>query len=161
MQRTMDQQWSLDGAMHVTLESVKDFLSAATHYNISPLALVACERLGTTLAISTESKERVQSTLHETTESSILRSLQDFLGVGNNICIILSQSAAGVNFLALAAALVSILGTSRAAETLTEMIKETTADLGLVPSTFQLKQLLDVIEPGLSRVGFEIGRAHV
>ena len=126
-----------------------------TRDEIATLALVVCERLGTTLAISTESKERVQSTLRETTKPSILRSLQENLGFRNNTCItFLSQSAAGANFLALAAALVSALGTSRAAETLIEIIKETAADLSLIPSTSQLKQLLDVFETELSRVGF-------
>lgn len=155
IQRTMDQKWGLDGTIHSALESIKDVLFAATHDNIAPVALLACERLGTTLTISTESKERVQSTLRRTTESSTLRSFQDLLGVENNTCIIfLSQSAAGINFLALAAPLVSALGTSRAAETLKEMIEGMAADCALTPSTFQLKQILDLIETGLSRVGF-------
>ncbi|CZR51433.1 uncharacterized protein PAC_01309 [Phialocephala subalpina] len=152
----MDQQWSLGTIhRHSAFGSVEDFFSAASHNNIAIFALHACECLGTTLAISTESKERVQSTLRETTESFKIQSLQDLLGVENNTCsILLFQSAAGVNFLALAAALVSALGTSRAAETLSEMIEETAADWNAAPSTCQLKHLLDAIETGLSQVGF-------
>ncbi|MCJ1360380.1 MAG: hypothetical protein MMC33_010385, partial [Icmadophila ericetorum] len=66
----------------------------------------------------------------------------------------LAKSLAGVNFLVLAAALLSVTETFEAARALENMITASAADKTLTPTTYHLKDLLDVLEPRLNRAGF-------
>ena len=43
--------WSLDSTTTKTISVAKDVLHAATSDNVQPLALIACEKFGATLAI--------------------------------------------------------------------------------------------------------------
>ena len=66
----------------------------------------------------------------------------------------LSTNVAGLNFLALAAALVFTTSNFEAASALEKMLLATTTDQTLTPDAYHIKDLLDVLEPRLISAGF-------
>ncbi|KAL9122261.1 MAG: hypothetical protein Q9187_001180 [Circinaria calcarea] len=133
----------------------KDLVRAATSDNVQPLALLSCERFGATLAICPRTRTTIEVLLKSQTEHVVLKFLKARVGFASGGSISqLARSMAGVNFLALTAALVSISNTFEAGLALEKMIISSAADKTLVPTAYQLKDLLDVLEPRLNRVGF-------
>ena len=148
-------QWSLDETTDHFLRVGRNLIRAATIDNVQPLAIMACEKFGATLAICPVTRLKVEKLIRSQTSSVAVAFLKATVGFANGGTILeLSKSLAGLNFLALAAALVSIMTTFNAAGTIQMMIMDSAADKTLVPTTYQLKDLLDVIEPRLNRIGF-------
>lgn len=148
-------QWTLNETANGALEITKDAIRTATRDNVQPLALLACERFGATIAISQESRDKVHRAVSEPAEPFLLRFLKARVGyIKGDSVTALSMSMAGLSFLALTTALVSTTDNFEAAKALEKMIEKSAADRTLVPTSHHLKPLLDILEPRLNRIGF-------
>jgi hypothetical protein len=148
-------QWSLSSTSQTALSIARDILAAATSDNVQVLAIVACERFGSTVAVSSKAAAKVEHVLVPTPEPAPISFLKAFVGFSSNDCATqLSQSAAGIRFLGLAAALVTTVSLFESAQALDIMLKASTADLSLLPSVRHLKDLLGSIEARSYRCGF-------
>ncbi len=86
-------------------------LQAATSDNVQPLAILACERFGATLAICDTTRRKIEELVLTGTNQSVVTFLRATIGYSSGDCA--SQfvhSEAGIRFLALAAALVTSTG---------------------------------------------------
>ena len=148
-------QWTLDQTVDHLITLGRDVIQAATRDNVQPTALLACERFGATLAICPATRSKVEQLLKSQTGSTALGFIKAQIGYPKGgSAEQLSRSLAGVNFLALAAALISSTDTFEAATALEMMITETATDKTLVPTVYHLKDLLNVLEPRLNRICF-------
>ena len=148
-------QWTLDQTVDHFIRLGRDVIQAATRDNVQPIALLACERFGATLAICPATRSKVEKLLKNQTGNTALGFIKAQIGYPKGgSAEQLSRSLAGVNFLALAAALISSTDTFEAATALEMMITESATDKTLVPTAYHLKDLLNVLEPRLSRICF-------
>ena len=148
-------QWALDETTDHFLKVGKDVVLAATRDSVQPIALLACERFGATIAICPERRTKIERLIDSQTGYAVIEFLKTKVGFAKGGSITqLSRSWAGVNFLALAAALVSVTDTFEAGTALENMILAAATDRLLVPTAYQLKHLLDVLEPRLNAAGF-------
>lgn len=124
--------------------------------NVQPLALVACERFGSTLAMSSDTINKVQHTVLPTPQPATVSFLKAAVGFSRNDCATqLGRHEGGIRFLGLAAALVTSLGAFESAKSLAVMLKRTTDDdLTMMPSVLHLKDLLSSLEARSHRCGF-------
>ena len=100
-------------------------------------------------------RSKIELLLRSQTQSTFITFLQAQVGFArHDSSVQLSKSLAGVNFLALAAALVSTTDTFEAGTALECMIEASASDKTLVPTAYHLKDLLDVLEPRLNKAGF-------
>ena len=140
-------QWSLDETADRFLRVGRDLIRAATTDNVQPLALMACEKFGATLAICPTTRLKIETLIRSQTSSVAVKFLKATVGFANGGTIMeLSKSLAGLNFLVLAAALVSGMSTFNAATAIQMMISDSASDKTLVPTTYHLKDLLDGLE---------------
>ena len=132
----------------------RGFFEAATTDNVQPLALLACESFGATVAMSPESCHKAFLLCTRSHESAVLAFLKARIGyrTGDSAWQ-LAQSDAGLRFLGLAACLCTI-GSWDAAVILHELIQTTAADKKLVPTSQHLKQLMRALEDRLATSGF-------
>jgi hypothetical protein len=148
-------QWSLSSTTQTALSIAREVLAAATSDNVQVLAIIACERFGSTVAVSSKTVSKVEHVLVPMPEPAPISFLKAFVGFSSNDCATqLSQSAAGIRFLGLAAALITTVGLFESAQALDIMLKASTADLSLLPSVRHLKDLLGSIEARSYRCGF-------
>ena len=148
-------QWTLDHTVDQCVKVGRDVLLAANKDDVQPLALIACERFGATLAICPETRSKIEFLVRSQTESTIIGFLKAKAGYPKNGSMgQLSRSLAGINFLALAAALVSSTDTFEVGTALEKMISSSATDHVLTPTARQIKDLLNVLEPQLNRAGF-------
>lgn len=148
-------QWTLSQTADNFLKVGHDLIRAASADNIQPLTLLACSRFGATLAISPITRSKIHLMLKSQADHVFVKFLKVQVGyAAGDSAEILSQSMAGINFLALAAALVAVSSTFEAGCALESMIVASAADKSLVPTEYHLKDLLDVLEPRLNRAGF-------
>lgn len=147
-------QWALDATATDAISVGRGLLMAATGDNVSILALLACEKFGDTLPASSMSLQKVASVLVPRTPAPIafLRATVGFLD--NDCAVRLGKSAAGVRFLAFAAALIPTAGIFQSAVTLDKMLRDSASDLTLVPPQQALRDLLKVLEPRAPFCGF-------
>lgn len=119
------------------------------------LALIACEKFGATLAICQETNKKMEDLVVKVSGPKLVRFMSAQIGYSANDCATqLSRSLAGVQFLGLAAALVSSGGTFEGANALEMMLKASASDKTLLPTARQLKDLLGVMEHRINRSGF-------
>lgn len=146
-------QWSLSTTGNDLIAAGRGLFEAATSDDVQPIALLACEALGATLAISTETSAKVHQ-LCSQTGHTVLRFMKAQVGwrKGDSGWY-LAQSDAGLRFLGLAACLVT-MDHWMAAQVLKNIITDTAADKKLVPTTHQLQQLLRALDARLARAGF-------
>ncbi|CZR66625.1 uncharacterized protein PAC_16526 [Phialocephala subalpina] len=148
-------QWSLSSTSQTVLSIAREVLAAATSDSVQVLAILACERFGSTVAVSSKTASKVEHVLVPTPEPAPISFLKAFVGFSSNDCATqLGQSAAGIRFLGLAAALTTTVGLFESAQALDIMLKASTADLSLLPSVRHLKDLLGSIEARSYRCGF-------
>ena len=148
-------QWSLSSTSQTTLSIARGILVAATSDNVQVLAILACERFGSTVAVSSKTTSKVEHVLVPTPEPAPISFLKAYVGFSLNDCATqLGKSAAGIRFLGLAAALVTTVGPFESAQALDIMLKATSADLLDLPSVRHLKDLLQSIEARAYRCGF-------
>ncbi|KAI3317171.1 hypothetical protein HD806DRAFT_393521 [Xylariaceae sp. AK1471] len=148
-------QWSLNETSDSVYSIAKGVLQAATSDNVQPLALMACEQFGNTLAISRETRLKIERTVLPTPEPVTIRFLKAKVGLMKHDCAIqLGSNQAGLRFLALAATLVSSLDPTDCADALILMLETTTSDGRLLPTTRHLRDLMSALEPRCRLSGF-------
>ncbi|MCJ1476633.1 GET complex subunit get1 [Lambiella insularis] len=148
-------QWTLDQTVDHFIKVGTDVLLTATRDNVQLIALLACERFGATLAICPATRSKIERLLQSQTGNVVVGFLKTKIGFPTgDSANQLAQSLAGVNFLALAAALVSTTDTFEAGTALENMIAASATDKTLAPTAHHLKDLLNVLEPRLNRAGF-------
>ncbi|KEZ45149.1 Uncharacterized protein SAPIO_CDS2594 [Scedosporium apiospermum] len=149
-------QWSLDVTANSALSISRGIIHAATSDNIQPLALLACEKFGCTIAMCHETCRKIETSVLPTDKPAPIQFLlQGVVGYSRDDCATqLGTTASGVQFLGLAAALVTTMGAFESATALSLMLRNTTADKSLLPTTKQLRDLLSVLDARLSRARF-------
>ena len=151
----MQLQWSLDHTASSTLSIARGIIEAATKDNIQALALLACERFGATLAMCSETCQKVEDLVIKTKPPAVVNFLSAFVGYSPTDCASeLVRSLAGVQFLGLAASLVTTIGPFQGGNALEAMLISSAADKTLLPTARQLKDLLASLEHRCVRAGF-------
>jgi hypothetical protein len=146
-------QWSLDKTANSGLSLSRGLIAAATSDNVEPLAVVACEKFGTTLSICRETCAKVERLVEP--RKPILTFLGAYIGYSANDCATqLVQSVAGVQFFALASALVSSIGEHQGAKALEILLEQSAVDKTQVPPAGKLQPLLKALEPRCSSLRF-------
>lgn len=148
-------QWSLDHTASSTLSIARGISEAATKDNIQPLALLACERFGATLAMCPETCRKVEDLVIKTKAPAVISFLSAVVGYSPTDCAShLVRSLAGVQFLGLAASLVTSIGSFQGGNALAAMLIDSAADKTLLPTARQLGDLLTSLEHRFVRSGF-------
>lgn len=130
-------------------------MRAATSDNVQPLALIACEKFGATLAMCPETNKKMEDLIIKVSGPKHVRFMRAQIGYSaNDSATQLSRSLAGIHFLGLAAVLTSSGDMFDGANTLSEMLMDSASDKTLLPTARQLKDLLVVMEHRLVRSGF-------
>ncbi|KAI0805587.1 hypothetical protein GGR55DRAFT_265982 [Xylaria sp. FL0064] len=116
---------------------------------------MACEQFGNTLAISRETCLRIERTVLPTPEPATLRFLKAKVGFLKHDCAIqLGSNQAGLQFLALASALISSISVWKCADALMLMLESATSDRRLLPTTRHLADLMSSLEGRCRLSGF-------
>ncbi|CAD6576983.1 MAG: hypothetical protein ASARMPREDX12_008072 [Alectoria sarmentosa] len=148
-------QWSLDSTASTTISVARDVIRAATSDNVQALALIACEKFGATLAMCQETNKKMEDLVIRVSGPKLVRFMSAQIGYSANDCATqLSRSLAGVQFLGLAAALVSSVGIFDGANALDMMLMNSASDKTLLPTARQLKDLFGAMEHRINRSGF-------
>ena len=148
-------QWSLDKTIGSTLSIARGIFLAANNDNVQPLAIVSCEKFGNTIAMCQDICRKIENLTAKTPEPVAIKFLRVYAGFdAADSASQLSKSQAGVQFLGLAAALVTSMEGYRAGASLHKMLESSASDKTLLPTTRQLKDLLLSLEPRLVRSGF-------
>lgn len=147
-------QW----ALNETVDSLFGVVTAATSDNIPAGALVIARSFGTTLPICHTTKLKVE-TVAKSHNSRAVRFLKSKIGYAKGDSVDhLASSDGGVSFLSLASALLCTSGSFFAASTLHAMILETAPSQATtdesIPTLRMLQQLLNALEPKLTRADF-------
>ncbi|EXJ71074.1 uncharacterized protein A1O5_06067 [Cladophialophora psammophila CBS 110553] len=147
--------WALAQTVDGALKISRDAVLVASGDNIQPFTLTVCEKFGATLAISSLTQTKIEDMLRKQAKSPVQKFWAAKIGWAKGDSVdLLSHSVEGIRFLSLAAALVSSCSKFDAATALARMIRDTAEDKALSPSIFQLKDLLDVLEPRLNQSRF-------
>lgn len=147
--------WSLDSTASATLSVAKDVVRAATSDNVQPLALIACEKFGATLAMCEETNKKIEDLIIKVAGPTFVRFMSAQIGYSaNDSATQLSKSLAGIQFLGLAAAFGSSMSPFEGANALSVMLMASASDKTLLPTVRQLRDLLGVMEHRLNRSGF-------
>lgn len=148
-------QWSLDSTSSSTLTIARGLLTAATSDNVQPLALLACERFGSTLAMCDDTINKVEKIIVPSPPAAYVQFLKAYVGFFSDDCAsYLGTTAAGVRFLGLAAALSTTMEIFYATKAVDLMIRKTATDLTLIPSLRHIQDLLTSVEKRCHRGGF-------
>jgi hypothetical protein len=139
-------QWSLQETANSALSVARGVVSAATSDNIQALALLACERFGATLAMCPETCDKIERLVIK-----VPMPVRIFIGAyigysAGDSAAQLVKNKAGVQFLALAAALATTTGSFQGGLALEIMLENSATDKTLLPTSRQLKDLLAVLE---------------
>ena len=146
--------WAISQTATDVVGVSKGILEAATSDNVQPIALLAGEKFGATLAISVESTRKVEMLCLQSHQSAIINTLKAYVGYKKGDSgWQLAQSDSGLRFLSLVACLLTIDHWT-AAGALSELITSTAADRTLVPTSYQLKQLMHALDYKLACSGF-------
>ncbi|CZR57832.1 uncharacterized protein PAC_07721 [Phialocephala subalpina] len=148
--------WNLDRTVDGAVTVGIGALIAATTDNVQALAVYACEKFGSTLAICDSTIKTIQTKVVPTPEPPYLSFLKSYLGFPKNDCASdLGRSVAGLRFLGLAAALISSMEVSDAAESLGVMLRRTKPEgFDKLPSPRHLRDLLRVLKQRCASSGF-------
>ena len=130
-------------------------MRAATSDNVQPLALMACEKFGATLAMCPETNKKMEDLIIKVSGPKYVRFMSAQIGYSaKDSATQLSRSLAGVQLLGLAAALISSVDMFEGANALSAMLMASASDKTLLPTARQLKDLLVVMEHRVNRSGF-------
>ncbi|CEJ55131.1 hypothetical protein PMG11_01406 [Penicillium brasilianum] len=147
--------WSLSESSQSAFSVFRGVLAAATSDNVQVLAIMACEKFGTTIAMSTQTTTKVLSTIVPSPEPTPISFLKSYVGFFKGDCASqLGTSLAGTRFLGLAAALVTTIGPFNGASALDIMLKHSATDLTLLPTVRHLNDLLVSLEARSYGCGF-------
>jgi hypothetical protein len=142
-------QWELNRSLDSSLSVARGVIQASTSDNVQTLALLACERFGATLAICPETCRKVEAQIIrlQTPTSAVVSFLSAVIGYSKDDCASqLARSLAGVQFIALATALLTTGSSYHGGEALAHMLRTSAADKTLLPPARHLKDLLASIE---------------
>lgn len=154
-QRGVSLQWNLDRTTNNSFSVAQGVIRAATSDNVQALALLACEKFGSTLAICQETSLKIEDLMVKVSGPTLVRFLGAQIGYAADDCATeLSCSLAGNYFLALAAALISSTSLFDGANAISIMLKDTAVDKTVLPTSRQVKDLLAALEHRLNRSGF-------
>jgi hypothetical protein len=152
---TVQTQWDLASTSDSLVSVAKGLLQAATSDNVQPLAILACERFGNTIAMSQETCYKMETVVLHTPKPAAVKFLRAAVGYSAGDCATqLGKSLAGVQFLGLAAAMVTTMGSFASGTALQRMLKSSVADKTLLPTVKQLKDLLASLENRCQLSGF-------
>lgn len=147
-------QWSLDSTSLNALSIGRGIVQAMTSDNIQPLALLACEKFGTTLPVCIETSLKIEQ-LARRSHSSTANFLKAQIGYSvGDAASYLSQSDGGVRFLCLAATLYTIDEGLVRAQLLDKLLRSTVQSYEMFPTLMQLNDLLRVLETKLTVSSF-------
>jgi len=150
----LEKTWALNQTTNDTISIATGVLAAATSDNVQALAILACEGFGATLPMATETRSKVEKLCTRDHQNAVLSFIKAQIGYKRGDCAWqLAQSDAGVRFLGLAAALLT-LDSWTAASILQPLIFNTAENKKLVPTTTQLQQILHAVEYKLSLASF-------
>lgn len=158
-------QWGLEKTADSAISISRGILQAATSDNVQPLAILACERFGNTLAMCPETCRKVEKTLLPTPPHAVLKFLQGTVGYSPNDCATYfgTSSQAGLQFLSFATALINTMNTVGSAKCIHHLLVKSASDKCLVPTLLQVEDLIESLEPRcrLSRFTDEILGWHI
>ncbi|TPX16324.1 uncharacterized protein E0L32_003973 [Thyridium curvatum] len=147
--------WNLDQTSNSLIGVSKGALHAATTDNVQPLAILACEQFGNTLAMCPATLRKIEHSVLPAPEPRMLSFVKSTVGWSKNDCIsYFGQNIAGLQFLGLAAALVTHRDLYRAAQTLQALLASTANDKTLLPTARQITHLLTSLESRCHLAGF-------
>ena len=148
-------QWDIWSTSTSAIEVGRGVLHAATTDNVQVLAIVACERFGNTIAMSRDAVLKIQKSVVPAPLPALLNFVNVSIGYSAGDCAaLLGQNIAGLQFLALAAALVTSMGSFKSSTAIQAMLASTAKDKTLLPTVEQVRGLLDKIEPRCHASGF-------
>ncbi|KFY91246.1 hypothetical protein V500_04775 [Pseudogymnoascus sp. VKM F-4518 (FW-2643)] len=148
-------QWSLNETSQSVFSVARGVLAAATSDNVQPLAILACEKFGGTIAISSRTASKVEKIIALSPEPAPVKFLKGLVGFFPNDCASqLSHTHSGIRFLGLAAAIVTTVGPFNGAKALDAMLRDSATDLALLPTVRHLNDLLESLEARSYRCGF-------
>ena len=148
-------QWNLDRTIHKSLNVALDFVRVAAQDNVQPIALMACEGFGNTLPICQVTRSVVEKKTRPKQEPILLRFAKISICKGGGETLErLFSNVAGLNFLALAAALVPIMMIDEAGIAIHKMLDKSAVDKTLVPPAYHVQAILELLEPQLNQIGF-------
>lgn len=151
-------QWSVDRSASEVVSLLTECMQVATQDGVQPRAIIASEKLGATLAMSSDSRTKVESAIDMQSDWVMIKFLKCKIGYAKNGTLdLLRRFMAGVNFLALVAALLGSMDNFTTAQALEIMMERTlpqeNGDVTL-PTAYQLDRLVEVLEPKLVRIKF-------
>ncbi|KAH7145607.1 hypothetical protein B0J13DRAFT_607239 [Dactylonectria estremocensis] len=145
----------LDPDAQTNWQFVKGLIDAASYDNVQVQVMVACWEVGARFAIAPETTRRVMHDMISTPEPVTLDWLKASVGFFSKDCAVqLSMNAAGIRFLALAAALVTTIGPYPGAQVLDIELKRTRLKLTEIPPLPRVKDLLVALVPRSERCNF-------
>jgi len=141
--------------LRTAVSTSRGILQAATSDNAQPLTILACEKFGNTIAMCQETCRKIETTILPNPPTAVVRFLKGTVGYSTDDCVSqLVSSSGGVQFLSLAAPLVTTLSPFNGAKSLLLMMKSSEAHTTQLPTTTQLEGLLSVLEARLHRSGY-------
>ena len=153
--------WALHETSHSSSVVAKDLLEAAHSDNIQPLALLSAAAFGNTLAICPQTQLLVYMEGTKRHNSHIVNFLKVEVGYSaNDSASQLSTTGAGLRFLSLVATLLCTSRTFAAAQALESMMTATAREDQLLPTVWQLQDLLEALEYKLVCTGFADSIIH-
>ena len=148
-------QWNVDRTVNDALQVAREFVKIATQDNVQPLALLACERFGITLPICSATRSFVAQKTKPRQEPIMLQFAKAMIkNAGGESLTRLSSNVAGLNFLALAAAIAPLMPNAEAASTIQRMLDSSASDKSLVPPEHHVEAILDCLDSQLALFGF-------
>lgn len=148
-------QWSVDQTAGGAISIMRGLIQAASSDNVQPLALHACEQLGTILPVlntTTRIKiEQLAGRKHNQPLSFVKAQVGFRTGDSADM---LAKTDGGLSFLCLAAILVSWGQGMQAANLLESLVRRHAKSEQPLPTLLQLNDILRVLKPKLSDSGF-------
>src|SRR6266498_2591391 len=122
-------QWVLNETSDRALDLIKDFIRAATTDDVQTSAIISSERLGASIAISSLTRKKVETAIKSQADPLFIKYFKAKIGYSTDGAVkMLCRSMAGVNFLALVAALLGTTENFEAATALEMMIVANTTE---------------------------------
>jgi len=149
-------QWQLNETANSGITIAKGVLRAATSDNVQPIAIIAADAFGATLAMCQEAQLRAERAAKKDHKSYVLEFLlRSSIGYAKDDCAIqLAASGSGLRFLGLAAAMICMTDMFTASQALELMITSSATQGQILPTVSQLQHLLGALEHKLNRTGF-------
>ncbi|KAL8747794.1 MAG: hypothetical protein Q9190_000366 [Brigantiaea leucoxantha] len=144
-------QWNLDRTVQHSLNLAVEFVTIATQDNIQPIALLACERFGTALPISRQTRSLVERKTRLPQEPLLIRFAKVVIKkAGGEALGRLCGNVAGLSFLALAAAITPVMASDEAGSVIQRMLYRSAGDKSLVPPEYHVEAIVAILEPQLN-----------